>query len=243
MKGVLFGIVLLVTTPLFAQEDSLVVDLKEFTIKENRMEIPFNRISRNIQVIQRKSIETTPARSLQEVLSFVPGVDVRQRGISGTQADIGIRGGSYDQTLMLVNGIKLTDPQTGHHMMNIPVPLQNIQSIEVVKGPGSRIYGPNAYAGAINITTALPHKKVLSFQGYGGDFGTRGANFAASLPIGKYRQTLSASHDASEGHWHNSDFKVSNVFYEGALRSEERRVGKECSSRWSRYDMKKQRNR
>ena len=217
MKGVLFGIVLLVTTPLFAQEDSLVVDLKEFTIKENRMEIPFNRISRNIQVIQRKSIETTPARSLQEVLSFVPGVDVRQRGISGTQADIGIRGGSYDQTLMLVNGIKLTDPQTGHHMMNIPVPLQNIQRIEVIKGPGSRIYGPNAYAGAINITTTLPYTKSLSFQGYGGDFGMRGASFAAALPIGKYRQTLSASHDASEGHWHNSDFKVSNVFYEGEL--------------------------
>src|SRR5690554_925141 len=222
MKGVLFGIVLLVTTPLFAQEDSLVVDLKEFTIKENRMEIPFNRISRNIQVIQRKSIETTPARSLQEVLSFVPGVDVRQRGISGTQADIGIRGGSYDQTLMLVNGIKLTDPQTGHHMMNIPVPLQNIQRIEVMKGPASRIYGPNAYAGAINITTSLPYEKSLAMQAYGGDFGMRGASFAAALPMTKYRQTLSASHDASDGHWHNSDFKVSHVFYEGELELSDR---------------------
>lgn len=218
MKGILFGLTLLLTTQaVFGQEDTTVVNLKEITIKENRMEIPFNKVSRNIQVIQRAHIETTPARSLQEVLSFVPGVDVRQRGVSGTQANIGIRGGSFDQTLMLINGIKLTDPQTGHHMMNIPVPLQNIQSIEVMKGPGSRIYGPNAYAGAINITTSLPHKKALSFQGYGGDFGTRGASFATSLPIGKYKQTLSASHDASEGHWHNSDFKVSNVFYEGAL--------------------------
>jgi iron complex outermembrane receptor protein len=206
---------------LYSQEDSTIWELEEVTIKENRMEIPFNKVSRNIKVIQRKEIETTPARSIQEVLSFVPGVDVRQRGVSGTQANIGIRGGSFDQTLMLINGIKLTDPQTGHHMMNIPVPLQAIQSIEVLKGPASRIYGQNAYAGAINITTFLPSTKSLNAQIYGGDFGMRGGNFTVSLPIGNYRQTFSASHDASNGHWHNSDFQVNNFFYEGALETNE----------------------
>src|SRR5690606_38007295 len=138
-------------------------------------------------------------------------------GVSGAQANIGIRGGSFDQTLMLINGIKLTDPQTGHHMMNIPVPLQGIQSIEGIKGPASRIYGQNAYAGAINITTMVPHTRGLSLQAYGGDFGMMGGSFSSSLPIGKYRQSLSGSHDASNGHWYNSDFKVSNLFYEGAL--------------------------
>src|SRR5690606_19901062 len=186
------------------------------------MEIPFNKVSRNIQVIQRARIETTPARSLQEVLSFVPGVDVRQRGVSGTQANIGIRGGGFDQTLMLINGSKQPDPQSGQHMMNIPVPLQNVQSIEVIKGPGSRIYGPNAYAGAVNVTTSLPYTKGLSLQAYGGDFGMRGAGFAASLPIGKYRQSLSASHDASDGHWYNSDYQVNNLFYEGSLQLNDR---------------------
>ncbi|MEX2594223.1 MAG: TonB-dependent receptor [Anditalea sp.] len=223
MKRILFGILFLTSGhSAFAQQDSTVVELEEITIKENRMEIPFNKVSRNIRVIHRKEIETTPARSLQEVLSFVPGVDVRQRGVNGVQANIGIRGGSFDQTLMLVNGIKLTDPQTGHHMMNIPVPLLGIQSIEVLKGPASRIYGQNAYAGAINIITSLPHTKSLNIQGFGGDFGMRGGSFAASLPIGKYRQTLSASHDASNGHWYNSDFKVSNIFYEGALEVNDR---------------------
>src|SRR5690554_1212583 len=223
MKGILFGLtLLLITQAVFAQEDTTVVNLEEITIKENRMEIPFNKVSRNIQVIQRARIETTPARSLQEVLSFVPGVDVRQRGVSGTQANIGIRGGSFEQTLMLLNGIKLTDPQTGHHMMNIPIPLQGISSIEVLKGPASRIYGQNAYAGAVNISTLLPYHKALNIQIYGGDFGMRGGNFTSSLPLGKYRQTLSASHDASEGHWHNSDFKVNNVFYEGALEMDKR---------------------
>jgi len=202
---------------LHAQSDTSAVELSEIIIKENRLQIPFNRTSRNISIIGRKEIETTPARSLQEVLSFTPGVDVRQRGVSGVQANIGIRGGNFEQTLMLINGIKLTDPQTGHHMMNIPVPLQAIQRVEVLKGPASRIYGQNAYAGAINVITTLPETKSLNFQGYGGDFGMRGASLVTSLPIGNYKQTISASHDASDGHWYNSDFKVSNLFYEGGF--------------------------
>lgn len=224
MKKILFGFVLLLPLqPSFAQRDTTdIIDLEEITIKENRMEIPFEKLSRNIQVIQRKEIETSPARSIQEILAFTPGVDVRQRGIGGVQANIGIRGGSFDQTLMLINGIKLTDPQTGHHMMNIPVPLQGIQSIEVMKGPASRIYGQNAYAGAINITTSLPDTKGLGIQLYGGDFGMRGGSLTASLPIGDYRQSLSVSHDASDGHWYNSDFQVSNLFYEGELDLDER---------------------
>ncbi|AFL86337.1 outer membrane cobalamin receptor protein [Belliella baltica DSM 15883] len=202
-------------------QDTTLVDLGEVIIKENRIEIPFNKISRNISIISRKDIETTPARSLQEVLAFTPGVDVRQRGVSGVQGDVGIRGGGFEQTLMLINGIKMTDPQTGHHIMNIPVPLQAIQRVEVMKGPASRIYGQNAYAGAINIVTMLPETQGLNIQAYGGDFGMKGISAVSSLPInlpfGKYKQTLSFSHDASSGYWYNSDYKVSNIFYEGGL--------------------------
>lgn len=200
-----------------AHEDSVAVNLKGITIMENRLEIPFDKTSRNISVISRKAIETTPARSIQEVLAFTPGVDVRQRGVSGVQANIGIRGGSFEQTLMLLNGIKLTDPQTNNHMMNIPVPFQSIQRIEILKGPGSRIFGQNAFAGAVNIITELPEIPSLSIQGFGGDFGMRGGSVVSSLPIGNYRQTIAVSHDASDGHWYNSDFKVSNIFYESGL--------------------------
>lgn len=199
----------------FAQEkDSTTIGLDEIIIKENRIEIPFNKTSRNISVISRKAIETTPARSIQELLAFTPGVDVRQRGVSGVQANIGIRGGSFEQTLMLLNGIKLTDPQTNNHMMNIPVPFQSIQRIEILKGAGSRIFGQNAFAGAVNIITELPDTQSLSFQGFGGDFGMWGGSLVSSLPVGKYKQTIAVSHDASDGHWYNSDFKVSNLFYE-----------------------------
>ncbi|TVP44937.1 MAG: TonB-dependent receptor [Mongoliibacter sp.] len=223
MKKILFLLFYFSLETAFAQEkDSTMMRLGEITIMENRIGIPFSKVSRNISVISRKEIETTPARSIQEVLSFTPGVDVRQRGVSGVQANIGIRGGSFEQTLMLLNGIKLTDPQSGNHMMNIPVPLQSIQRIEVLKGPGSRIFGQNAYAGAINIITTLPETKSLQIQGFGGDFGMRGGHIITSLPIGQYRQTLSISHDASDGHQYNSDFKVTNVFYESGFELDER---------------------
>ncbi|SNS56793.1 iron complex outermembrane recepter protein [Belliella buryatensis] len=220
-KRLLLPVLLLGSLQVIANQDSVTVDLGEVIIKENRIEIPFNKVSRNISIISRKDIETTPARSLQEVLSFTPGVDVRQRGVTGVQGDIGIRGGGFEQTLMLINGIKLTDPQTGHHIMNIPVPLQAIQRVEVMKGPGSRIFGQNAYAGAVNIVTMLPEERSLNLQSYAGDFGMKGISMVSSLPVdlpfGKYKQTLSISHDASNGHWYNSDYKVTNVFYEAGM--------------------------
>ncbi|SHM53279.1 iron complex outermembrane recepter protein [Cyclobacterium lianum] len=213
----LFTFLLVASYPIYAQEDSTSITLDQVIIKENRMEIPFSRASRNINIIHRKALETTPARSLQEILTFTPGLDVRQRGIAGVQADIGIRGGSFEQTLMLVNGIKLSDPQTGHHMVNIPVPLAGIQRVDILKGPASRIYGQNAYAGAINIITELPESFEVQANLYGGDFAMRGGSFRMGLPIGKYRQSLAVSHDASDGHWYNSDYRVGNVFYEGGL--------------------------
>lgn len=205
-----------------AQTDTTTQDLGEVLIQENRIQLPFSKQSRNISLISKRQIETTPARSLAEVLSFVPGVDVRQRGVTGVQSDISIRGGSFEQTLMLLNGIKLSDPQTGHHMMNIPVPLVNIDRVEVLKGPASRVFGQNAYAGAINVITELSDKSYARVQGYAGDFGMKGINFAGSLPVGNYKQNLAVSYDDSNGHWYNSDYQVSNIFYEGGLEINEK---------------------
>jgi vitamin B12 transporter len=215
IKALFVGSLIVLSFAAYGQNDTTTQKLDEILIQENRIQLPFSKQNRNITLVDRKQIEVTPARSLQEVLSFVPGVDVRQRGVSGVQADIGIRGGSFEQTLMLLNGIKLTDPQTGHHMMNIPVPLVNIDRVEVLKGPASRIFGQNAYTGAVNVITRLSDQRNLRLQGYAGDFGMKGVNLAGSLPIGNYRQNLALSYDDSNGHWYNSDYKVSNFFYEG----------------------------
>jgi iron complex outermembrane receptor protein len=157
---------LFLSQSIHAQTDTTSTKLAEVIVQENRIQIPFSKLNRNMTIVDKLQLETTPARSLPEILAFVPGLDIRQRGVTGVQADIGIRGGSFEQTLMLLNGIKLTDPQTGHHLMNIPVPLIEIDRVEVLKGPASRIFGQNAYAGAINVITQLSEERYVKLQGY-----------------------------------------------------------------------------
>ena len=121
--------------------DTTTIQLDEIIIAENRIQLPYAEQSRSISLVDRKTIQQTPVISVADMLHYVGGVDVRTRGANGVQADIGIRGGTFDQTLILVNGIKISDQQTGHHSLNLPVDLGNIERIEVLKGPGARTFG------------------------------------------------------------------------------------------------------
>ncbi len=199
-----------------AQTDTTIV-MNGLVVNGNRITIPFAEASRDVQIITRKEIQRLPVQSIPGMLTYSPGVDIRQRGPIGVQSDIGIRGGTFEQTLILLNGIKLTDPQTGHHVMNIPIPIDNIQQIEVLKGPGARKYGQNAFAGAVNLVTKVPETSQLGIRGYGGSFGSYGGNASLSLPLGKYKQFVSLSRDASDGYRHNTDYGINNVFYQSEL--------------------------
>ena len=173
---------------LSAQQNMDSTQLPEVIILENRLATQLKKTSQNISYLTAQQVRELPARSLPEVLAYVPGVDIRQRGPMGAQADISLRGGSFEQTLMLLNGIKLTDPQTGHHSLNLPLPLFSIQKIDVLKGPAARIYGQNAFNGAVNVITQPGRKKSADLQIFGGDFNLRGLNAMLSLPAGKLRQ-------------------------------------------------------
>lgn len=211
-------VILLLASSVFArsQTDTTIV-LSGLIVNGNRTSTLFSEASRNIQIITKKDISRKPIQSIPEILSYAPGVDIRQRGPMGVQSDIGIRGGTFEQTLILLNGIKLTDPQTGHHVMNIPIPLDHIQQIEVLKGPGARIYGQNAFAGAVNFITKVPEYRNVGLRTYGGSFGSYGGNLSLSLPMGNYKQYVSLSRDASDGYRHNTDYGINNVFYQSEL--------------------------
>src|SRR5690606_24675262 len=142
--------------------------IQEVLINEDRLQIPFSEQSRNVQILTRKEIQSLPATSIQELLSYIPGVDIRQRGPFGTQADIGIDGGSFDQTIVLLNGVKISDSQTGHNMLNLPLPVDMIERIEILRGPASRIYGINGLTGAVNIVTRQVEKSAIFAHLYGG---------------------------------------------------------------------------
>ena len=157
--GVLLAVYTSLSEPelLLAQTDSSKVsmeyNLDEFEVSAQRAPVAFSQVARIVSVITREEIEAAPVQSIQELLEYALSVDVRQRGVHGVQADISVRGGSFDQTLILLNGINISDPQTGHHSLNLPVSIKNIQRIEILEGPAARIFGPNAFSGAINIIT------------------------------------------------------------------------------------------
>ncbi len=220
MTSKLAIIILLFSIPhkTFAQSDST-IELSTITIQENRLETPFSELARSVQVITKEELATLPVQSVAEALSYISGVDLRQRGILGIQTDISIRGGTFEQTLILLNGVKISDPQTGHHSFNLPVSMESIERIEVIKGPAARIYGQNAFSGAINIITKVPKKKAVSLKGYGGDFGTFGGHAGVALPSKIYGQYVSVNHDRSDGYRKNADFNLTNLFYQSYLKA------------------------
>src|SRR5699024_4334937 len=135
------------------KDSAKVTQLQDVIIQGNRLDIPFSESTRDIQVITQQEIQRLPVKSINELLAYVGGVDIRQRGPFGAQADVSIDGGTGGQTLVLLNGIKLINAQSAHNMMNIPVPLEAIDHIEVLSGAAARVYGINALTGAINIVT------------------------------------------------------------------------------------------
>lgn len=215
---------LLLTFSAWAQvlDTNQVILLEEISIQEQRMEIPFSESTRNIAILDKSTLQQMPVQSLAEALSFVGGVDVRQRGVYGTSTDISIRGGSFEQTLILLNGVKLSDPQTGHHNFALPLHFWDVSQVEVLKGAGARAFGQNAFSGVINIITDIPDERRVKLRSYGGDFGLYGAALSLSLPVGdNYRQQISVSRDASDGYRHNTDFVTHNLFYQSSLRTGE----------------------
>ena len=126
--------------------------LDEVVVSDTKINIPFSKNFRSVRVIDSKTIQETASRNVTELLQLVSGLDIRRRGVSGTQADLYIRGGGFDQTLLLIDGMKMDDIQTGHHTLNLLLPVQLIERIEIIKGPAARIFGQNAFSGAITVS-------------------------------------------------------------------------------------------
>lgn len=208
--------------------DSLQI-INEITIEENRLKLPLSKSARNIQVITAETIQKLPAKSLNEVLTYSNGVDIRQRGPFGTQADVSIDGGNFEQTLILVNGIKISDPQTAHNTLNLPFPLETIERIEILRGPAARIYGANSLTGAINIVTKKPSESNIFSQLYTGSnfeknsetdrnyYHSTGIQLGGTLAKQKHSHQLFGSFEKGSGYNYNTANKNKRIMYQGNL--------------------------
>ena len=201
-----------------AQVDPIKRDtLKEVVITSTRIDLPFKENSRTINVISSEVIKNSAATNVADLLQQVAGVDIRKRGTAGSQADLFIRGGGFDQTLLLVDGIKMDDSQTGHHTLNAALPIEVIERIEVIKGPAARVFGQNAFTGAINIVTKKKLASKASINIEAGSFG----QFNSSVTFGEeYENTSFIAHVGSltsDGYRTNSDYENKNYVLKGVF--------------------------
>ena len=195
--------------------------LEEVSVTSSRAPLTRSQAARMVTVLERADIQQAPVQSINDLLKYAVGVDVRQRGPVGAQTDISIRGGTSDQIILLLNGINICDPQTGHNAMDLPVDLSEIVRIEVLEGPASRIYGTSSLVGAINIVTRPAQQTSADFSLEGGSFGYGKASGRANLKQGRWNNQLSAGYNRSDGYSRNkagglnTDFSGGKGFYQG----------------------------
>lgn len=191
--------------------DSSVIQLSDLEVSAERRK-QFSEIGKIVSITHADAIGRQAVQHIDVMLKGLPGVDVRQRGVGATQSDISIRGGSFDQVLVMMNGINITDPQTGHHNMNIPVDVTAVSRVEVLKGAASRRFGSQAFSGAVNIVTSPSQQRGVSASVSAGSFGTQSQQLSAGARLGALNSMVSFSRHTSDGYRENTDYNMLNLF-------------------------------
>ena len=203
--------------------DSMAVNLSELQVNANRNKL-YSELGRVLTVVDKAEITRTAVQSIDQLLKYVTGLDIRQRGTNGTQADISVRGGSFDQVLVLLNGINITDPQTGHFNLDIPLNLSDVSRVEILEGSSARVLGPNAFSGAINIVTENNEKHALNAELAGGSFNYFAQSVSGNLGTDRFHTFASFSHKSSSGYTANTDFDLSSGYLQSVFNT--RHAGK-----------------
>jgi iron complex outermembrane receptor protein len=184
--------------------------------------IPLEEIDRPVDVLPVASTAVL-ATALTDFLRLDPSLDVRARAPGGVQTDVSIRGGSFGQTLVLLNGQRLNDAQTGHHDMDIPVPLDAVDRIEVLRGSGSTLYGSDAVGGVLNIITRQPEATEVRLSAAAGNFGVNQERVSLGTVYRSFAEELAFSRDFSSGFMPDRDYRnlsaASNTYWRSALGS------------------------
>lgn len=227
MKKTIFVILIFqsITSYVNAQENKQEIELDQVELMSSpRIEVNKADNSISILTISNEEIKKNTATNVSELLQQVAGLDIRRRGAEGMQADLYIRGGSFDQTLLLIDGIKVEDPQTGHHTMNMTIPLEVIEKIEIIKGSASRIYGQNAFTGAVNIITKKEIKNDLSIELSNGSFDQKRGGFTIQKELKNLGILFNYSRKESEGYRYNTDYENDEFFIKSNFKIKDQKI-------------------
>ena len=212
--------------------DTVVLNSAEVTA--SRAPLAAQVAARQVTTLSRADIAAAGVTSVNDVLKLAAGVDVRQRGGFGIQTDISIDGGTFDQITLLVNGVPINNPQTGHNAADFPVNISDIDHIEILQGAASRIFGSQAFSGAINIVTK-PLGDALFLKAEGGSYGTFREELRSSHRWQRFNMTLSRSMQRSDGAVENADYKTNKVSWTGRLSLPRFVLKSQASALWNDF--------
>ena len=161
-----------------------------------------------------------------DLLRTDPSLNLQSRAAEGVQADLAIRGTTFEQSLVLVNGLRVNDPETGHLNLDIPVPLDAITAIDVLHGSGSTFYGSDSIGGAVNLLTGSPAPPIASAPALsitarsgGGNYGSLENHLRASISTKPFAEQITASRDTSDGFAFDRNYSSNAVASESWLRT------------------------
>jgi iron complex outermembrane receptor protein len=197
-KFIFFILTLFIINPVFAQEAQI---LEKITVKRSKS--GFFQESVGQEEFRQKALGA-PA----EALSYFSGVDLRSRAAFGIQSDLSLRGSTYEQVAVLIDGIRVMDPQTGHYNLDIPLTNFDIEEVEVIKNAASSLYGNGAFAGGVNFITKKPTRETLSLEALFGQHALFGQAFSYSLPLkNNFSTRISFDHKVAKAARPNTDFE------------------------------------
>ncbi len=168
--------------------------------------LPLGEVDRPIVQLDVTDNELV-SNSLEDFLRMDSSIDLEERGVNGTQADVAMRGGTFEQTLILVDGFRMNDMQTGHHDMDLPFSVDSFSEVEVLHGAGSTIYGSDAVGGAINFITQAPRYSELRVRTGLGNFGVNQEGATGSLVTRSLAEELNFWRDYSSGFMPDRDYR------------------------------------
>ena len=208
-------------SPVVLVLDSVSYEMSEIEVTASRVKTALPDASRIIGIMTGEQISTYPVQSVNDILKYAVGVDVRQRGPMGAQTDVGVRGGNFEQVAILLDGINICDPQTGHNSFDFPVDMSDIDHIEVLEGPAGRVYGSSSLMGAINIVTKTAARTSGQAHLEAGSWGYAAGGVRATAVSGGWNNMLSVNYGRSDGYSRskaghlNADMEYKKAFYKG----------------------------
>ncbi|MDD5432593.1 MAG: TonB-dependent receptor [Candidatus Omnitrophica bacterium] len=150
---------------------------------------------------------------LTNPLNLVTGLDVRSRAGFGIQGDLSLRGSTYEQVAVAIDGINVMDPQTGHYNLDLPLTIFDLEKIDIKKSGDSSFYGAGALAGSANFITKKVVKKELNLNTEFGENALFGQTFSFSLPSDTISSRVSFDHVVSKAARPNTDFEYKTASF------------------------------